>query len=146
MKKALESYFETVYQEYKNYENFFKSIAPQIKEQRENIAKFAVENEADKEIIADKLFEINSVPEFYKNDLVNLQRKVVDTFNAVKEVLEIPAEIIREIEGFIYPKQLYTIKNNAAQEIDVDYIQSLKKEAKKQYEIEIKRFFENGRI
>lgn len=136
--EILENIFEVVYQEYKDYENFFKSTAPKIKQQREDFAKYAEENISNIDLVTEHLFEIEAEPQFYQNDLVKLQNRLYITYQTVKDVIEIPAEIKKEIEAFPQPKQIYTIKNGTAQEIDLEYIGKLKTEAKKQYSVTVK--------
>lgn len=142
MEEILKNVFETTYKEYKDYEQFFKSAAPKIKQQREDFAKYAEQNASNTDLITEHLFEIEAEPQFYQNDLVKLQNRLYITYHNLKDVIEIPPEIKKEIENFPQPRQIYTIKNAATEEIDSEYLKQLKEEAKKQYSETVKQMVE----
>lgn len=133
MKETLEAIFDTAYNEYKEYETFYKNIAPQIKEQREQFIKFSQENQDNIDVLTDKLFDIETEPLNYQNDLLRLQTRLVHTYNAIKEAIEIPAEIKTEVEKFVLSKQIYTIRTGEAIEIDPEYNKKIREEGKKYY-------------
>lgn len=144
MKETLESIFDSAYNEYKEYETFFKNIAPKIKEQREDFVKFSQDNQDNIELLTDKLFEIETEPVNYQNDLLKLQTKLIHTYNTVKEVIEIPDEIRIEVEKFILPKQIYTIKSGEAVIIDPEYNNKIRTESKKYYNELLKQQFKKN--
>lgn len=139
MKEILENHFETVYKEFKEYETFLKSAAKEIKEQNEKFTQFTVDNKDNIDAITSELFEIQSKPHFYQNDLVKLLNRLIHTYEAVKEVIEIPEDIKKEISNFIKPKQFYRIENGNAVEIDTEFLEKSKEEAKKHYTLQVKQ-------
>jgi len=133
MEEILKNNFEISYQEFKEYEQFLKNAAPKIKKEREEFTQFTIDNSSNTEAITDKLFEIETTPVNYQNDLLKLQNKLITTYHTVKDCIEIPAEIKKEVESLISPKQIYKIKNGEAQEIDPSYTEKIKVESKKYY-------------
>jgi len=133
MEEILKNNFEISYQEFKEYEQFLKNAAPKIKKEREEFTQFTIDNSSNTEAITDKLFEIETIPVNYQNDLLKLQNKLITTYHTVKDCIEIPAEIKKEVESLIAPKQVYKIKNGEAQEIDASYTEKIKVESKKYY-------------
>lgn len=131
--EELKLYFETKYSEYKEYENFLKSAAEEIKAGKEELAKFVTENIDDKEKVAEKVYEIETQPQLYINDLTNLQRNLLEIYKTVSLVVDFPQEIKDEVSKFAQPKQIYTIKNGKAEDIDPEYTKRLKEDAKKYY-------------
>lgn len=130
---TVENIFETAYKEYKEYETFVKEIAPQIKTERENYQKFVKENLDNLDLCTEKLFEINEKPAHYQNDLILLQKRLIDYYEIAKEVVEIPQEIKTEIESFIKPQQIYFIQNGAAKEINPEKTKELREKVRETY-------------
>jgi len=133
MEEILKNNFEVAYKEYKEYESYFKSAAPKIKEEREQYVKFAEKHKDDLDTLADKLFEIQSVVGLKENDLIKLQVRLITVYEMVKDILEIPADIKKEIEAFVKPKQYYKIEQGEAIEIDPELSRRVKEEGKKYY-------------
>lgn len=131
--KVEETYFEVVYNEYKQYENFVKEIAPKIKKEREDFDKYVTENLDKQEELLEKLFELNEKPVQFQNDLLKLQVKLIYTYEALKDTIEIPQEIKTEIENFVKPKILFLIDNGEAKEIDPSLNKEIRDKVKAQY-------------
>lgn len=131
--KVEETYFEVVYNEYKQYENFVKEIAPKIKKEREEFDKYVTENLDKQEELLEKLFELNEKPVQFQNDLLKLQVKLIYTYEALKDTIEIPQEIKTEIENFVKPKILFLIDNGEAKEIDPSLNKEIRDKVKAQY-------------
>lgn len=135
-----ENIFEIVYKEYKDYEKFVKGQLNTIKKDREGFEKFAIENKDNIEAITEKMFEVNQNPVYYQTDLLRLQVKLIYTHNALKDLIDIPEDVTKEISEFVIPKQMFTIKDGKAEVVDVNYNEQIKKEAKKNYEESVKAF------
>lgn len=127
--EVLKNYFEIIYLEYKDYEKFIKTIAPQVIEDRKNFASFAQENKDNIELLIDKLVEVNEKPVLYQNDLQKLQLKLAFTYEAIKEIIEIPLEIRAEIEK-TNTKQLFKIENNEAIPLNEELLTKIKEQTK----------------
>jgi len=140
--REIENIFETAYKEYKEYENFVKEIAPQIKIDRENYQKFVKENVDDLELCSDRLFDINEKPAHYQNDLLLLQNKLINYYEISKEVVKIPQEIKTEIEEFVKQQQIYTIKNGTAEEVNPQKNKEIREKIKEEYTKIVKNFIE----
>lgn len=143
MKELLENHFQTVYGEYKEYETFVREIAPKIKTEREEFDKYLQKNLDDVEGAVDRLFDINSKPALYQNDLVNLQSRLIHTYETLKETVEIPVEIKTEIESFKKPKQTYKIEKGNPVEIDEKATEEFKKTVRANYRDIVKASIEN---
>lgn len=143
MKEILENNFEQVYKEYKEYESYLKSAEEKIKTEREQLPKLLQDNENSQHIIIDKLFELQSLPLIQRQDLLNLNTRLIYTYNAVKDVIEIPEEVKREIEQFMPPKQHYKIESGEAKEIDPQYSKDIKEKAREYYQLEVDKYFKN---
>jgi hypothetical protein len=141
--EELKNYFEVKYKEYKDYESFVKSKAEEIRNGRKQLEEFIQSNPDDIEEISQKVFEVETITEFYKSDLVNLQRSLIETYKAVSLVIEFPEEIKEEIASFFDPKQIYVIKANSAVEVDPEHNKRLKEEAKKQFKNIYKNLIKN---
>lgn len=132
--EAQKIYLETVYNEYKEYKNFIEEQSPQIKKDRENFEEFAKNNSSDPKLLTDKLFEVNQKPAFYQSDLMRLQVRLTNVYDAYKDSMEIPQEIKEEVQSIKIPKNIYTIKSGKAIEVDPEYSAKIKETVKKEYE------------
>lgn len=146
MEDILKNIFEIAYKEFKDYEIYFKAIAPEIKEKREQFTEFVVSNKDNIDLLAEKLFENDVIPEMHKLDLINLQNRLIYTYETVKDVLEIPAEIKTEIEAFIKPKQVYLIQAGEAKELDPEHTKKIKTSAKEHYKIQVEKLIQQNGI
>lgn len=129
MEENLKLYFETVYKEYKDYESFVLSIKDKVIQDRENFAKFAQENLEDIDKIVDKIVEINENPILHENDLMRLQMRLVNTYDTVKEIVEIPQEIKEETEKLRF-QQVFKIEDNKAIPINQDKLKTMRERTK----------------
>lgn len=142
--QILENIFQTAYSEYKEYETFFKNVAPKIKQQREEFSQKVLNNPNDVENLTEELFDNNTRPVSYQTDLINLQNRLLTTYETVKDVIEIPAEVKKEIETFIKPKQLYKIDKGEAIELDPEYMKQMKIAAKDFYKNQLQAFIKEN--
>lgn len=133
MEEIIKNNLEVVYKEFKDYEAYFKGIAPKIKEAREKFSEFAMQNYDDTDVLMKNYLENDVTPELHKADLITLQNKLIYTYEAVRDAIEIPAEIKNEIESFIKPKQVYIIQAGEAKEIDPEHTAKIKSAAKEYY-------------
>ena len=97
----LKSQLETAYSEYLEYKEYVVSIQEQLKKDKEELAKFSLDNMQDVELIAEKFIEVNEKPTLFQNDLMKLQLKLVTIYDVVREVVQdIPASLSEEIETY----------------------------------------------
>lgn len=133
--KILENNFNVLYKEYKEYEKFLKAKAPEIKKRKEDLAKLP---DYDEDTIVEEVFKAHTQSNYYAEDVIKLQNKLHTVYQFSKEVLDIPAEIEKEIENFLQQKQIYRIENGEAVDIDSEYTNKLTKEAKAHYKNQLK--------
>jgi hypothetical protein len=129
MEENFKLYFETVYKEYKDYESFVLSIKDKVIQDRDGFAKFAQENSEDVDKIVDKIVEINENPILHENDLMRLQMKLVNTYDVIKEIVEIPQEIKEETEKLRF-QQVFKIEDNKAIPINQDKLNTMRERTK----------------
>jgi predicted nucleic acid-binding Zn-ribbon protein len=137
-----EVYFETVYNEYKQYENFLREVSPKIKKEREDFEKYVSENADKQEVLIEKLFDLNEKPIQFSNDLLKLQVKLIYTYEALKDIVNIPQEQQKEIESFIKPKMLFLIEGGEAKEIDPEVNKEIRTKVKEQYKDFVKNLIQ----
>ena len=135
---AQENYFETIYTEYTNYKKFMEAEAPKIKEERENFQNYVKENSSKVEDLVEKLFDINQTPTFYKADLQRLGVKLLNTYEAYKDLIEIPEDVQKEIQQMTVQKNFFTIVDGKPKEIDPNYTKNIQKTVREQYNEYIK--------
>lgn len=130
--KILEDVFENEYSEYTLYNNYVKSISKKIAKEREEFAKFALQNKEDMEKVLDHMFDVNEKPALLGLDIVKLQTRLFNTYNVVKDIIDIPKEIREEINSLPKPRLAYKIENGEAVAIDPKANEETRKYAKDQ--------------
>lgn len=130
--KILEDIFESEYNEYTLYNDYIKSISKKVAKEREEFAKFALQNKEDIDKILDHMFDVNEKPALLGLDLTKLQTRLFNTYNVVKDIIEIPKEVREEINSLPKPRLAYKIENGGAVAIDPKANEETKKYAKEQ--------------
>ena len=137
-KEIAENHFEIVYQEYVEYKNFIKSGEDKLKERQNNFRKHAVESEKSIEELADEMFELSIEPMQETTDLKSLKDRLLYTYLALKDLIEIPKEVKEEIAEMEKHKNFFHIKNGKKEEVDVEHNKKLKEIYRDQHRENIK--------
>ncbi len=119
--------FETTYVEFKEYESYLQAEAKKLEKDRTNFAKFALENKNDMNLIIERMFEVNEKPALQKNDLVKLQNRLINMYDIIKDVVDIPKEVREEINSLPRPRMSYKIEEGKAVEINKDMNNEIRK-------------------
>jgi len=119
--------FETNYAEFKQYESYLQTESKKLEKDRANFAKFALENKNDLDMVVERMFEINEKPALQKNDLVKLQNRLINMYDIIKDVIDIPKEVREEINSLPKPRVSYKIEGDKAVEINKDMNNEIRK-------------------
>lgn len=119
--------FETTYAEFKQYESYLQAESKKLEKDRANFAKFALENKSNMDIIVERMFEVNEKPALQKNDLVKLQNRLINMYDIIKDVIDIPKEAREEINSLPRPRMSYKIEEGKAVEINKDMNNEIRK-------------------
>ena|SRR5690606_14277343 len=119
--------FETNYAEFKQYESYLQTESKKLEKDRANFAKFALENKNDLDTVVERMFEINEKPALQKNDLVKLQNRLINMYDIIKDVIDIPKEVREEINSLPKPRVSYKIEGDKAVEINKDMNNEIRK-------------------
>lgn len=135
--------FETTYAEFKQYESYLQQESKKLEADRSNFAKFALENKSNLEEVVEKMFEINEKPALQKNDLVKLQNRLINMYDIVKDVIDIPKEVREEINSLPKPRMSYKIEDDRAVEINKDMNNEIRKFVKDNNMAFVKKIIES---
>lgn len=124
MEEIAKNYLEVIYKEYKDYENFAKTLAPNILKGREELAKIITEKGIDSPDIIDKIVEFEFKPTLYQTDLQRLQLRLVYVVDAYSQIIEIPKELLEEVSK-LRPKFLYKPDGNDIIELEPETIKNV---------------------
>lgn len=119
--------FDTSYSEYKQYDLYLKTEYKKLEKERGGFAKFALENKSNLDIVIEKMFEVNEKPALQKNDLVKLQNRLINMYDIIKDVVNIPKEVREEINSLLRPRMSYKIEGDKAVEINKDMNNEIRK-------------------
>jgi hypothetical protein len=114
----LEDTFQNHYSEYKDYETYIKSKTKKLEKDRNEFAKFALANQSDMDKVLTHMFEVNEKPALQANDLMKLQTRLVNTYETLKEIIDLPKEVREEINAIPKPKLSYKIEDGKDVEIN----------------------------
>lgn len=98
MSKQLQNNFNTIYKEWKEYNTFFHQYIKSKEDSVKDKIKDILDNPEDSEKILEYFYDTQSYPQMYKADLNLLSLKLVTTYNAVKDDIEVSEEIRKEVE------------------------------------------------
>lgn len=143
MKESLEAVLEAKYKEYKTYKDYILKLAEDRKESEQNFEKFVVENANDMKKISDKLYELKILPNMCIADLNKIQAELLQTYDVINGLIDVPQEIKKEISSLARRKQYFIIKNGEVEPIDSSYNDKIVNQAKKQYDEHVKKLL-NG--
>lgn len=119
--------FETTYNDYKSYEAQVNSETKSLENDRSNFAKFVLENKDDLDLVLDKMFDVNEKPALQKKDLLILQNKLINAYEVVKDVIDIPKEVREEINALPRQRMSYKLDNGKFVEINKDMNKEIRK-------------------
>ena len=142
-KKILEDIFEQVYTEFSEYDDFISKVSKQIENDRKNYQKFARDNRDNVEALYEKMYEINEKPVMYGNDHIALQTKIVTIYDVVKDIIDIPKDVRERINMLPRRKMYFKIDNGEPVEINPQYNENIRKQARSESEPFIKRIIQN---
>ena len=143
MKEILEKEYNKYYEEYKNYDRLATDIAKKVKTDREDFKTFANGNQDNFELLEDKLFEINEKQILHLQDLATLKARLRIATNLLEEVIEIPKEILAEVNKFPDVEFLFKITNDEFEEIDSEKVNKIKSAWKEMYKQQIETIAKN---
>ena len=134
MKEQLEDKLLADYKVYLDYSNFVDSISDSILKDRQNFSDFALKmGEENMEALIEKAFEINEKPFQYRNDLIILETRLLNTFDVVKDLIEVPQEIKDKVLSMKRVSPQYKIEENKLVEIDPESNKKYREEVAKNY-------------
>jgi len=132
--KTLLSSFEERYQEFKDYSTFYTKFVETAKENLKEREEFILKNIDSPEAIENFILENSTLPYYYANDLEILKERLIATYEAVKDFIELPQEVIDDMFVTIKLKSklAFKIVAGSPEPIDPNYIEQIKAEIKKQ--------------
>ncbi len=132
-KDILQNNFETVYKEYKDYKFFVESIGDEIKAQRDAFKERAVSGKDDDDTLVSALFDLSIKPIQHDTDLKILRERLINTYDAYRDVLEFPEDVKEEVRNLIRPLQIYNVSNGSLVEINKEKNDLFREEARKNH-------------
>lgn len=138
MEETIKAHLEGVYKEYVEYRDYYKSIYKTPEERRaEIVSKITAESEPQE--VLDSVFTYNFKYNRYEQDIYNLLTRLAHTVRAYQDLIEIPEELLKEVENFKMV-QAYVIKNGEEKEVSKEENEQLKAMLKQNYDRIIKEF------
>lgn len=135
--EILEQEYNRYYEEYKAYDKLASEIAAKIKQDREDFKKFAYENQEDVKALEDKLFEVNEKQILHLQDLATLKARLKIATDLLRDVIEIPKEVLQEVDKFPNIELLFKPSNDVFVEINPEKITKIKEHWKGVYKQQI---------
>jgi len=138
MEEIIKSHLEGVYKEFIEYRNYYKSIYKTPEERRKIIAeKVTVETTEDETL--DLVFTYNFKYNRHEADIYNLLSRLYHTIRAYQDLIEIPEELLKEVENFKMI-QAYTFINGEEKELNKEENEQIKTALKQNYEKIVQEF------
>ncbi len=138
MEEIIKSHLEGVYKEFIEYRNYYKSIYKTPEERRKIIAeKVTVETTEDETL--DLVFTYNFKYNRHEADIYNLLSRLYHTIRAYQDLIEIPEELLKEVENFKMI-QAYTFINGEEKELNKEENEHIKTALKQNYEKIVQEF------
>jgi len=145
-KQSQEDIFDNVYKEYKEYETFYKAAAKENEEKRKDFEQFVLKNADNQEKIMEEIFNLNESPIQQQNDLINLQKKLLYTYEALEQVIEVPVEIAKQIKEIQKnTKNTYTVQKGELHEVDPEHNKKVREMTRERYKKTVDEFLENSK-
>ena len=138
MEETIKAHLEGVYKEYIEYRDYYKSIYKTPEERRTEIAN-KITTESEPQEVLDSIFIYNFKYNRHEQDIYNLLTRLFHTVRAYQDLIEIPEELLKEVENFKMI-QAYTVKNGEEKEINKEEIEQLKVLLKQNYDKIIQEF------
>lgn len=138
MKETIKAHLEGVYKEYIEYRDYYKSIYKTPEERRVEIAN-KITTESEPQEVIDSIFIYNFKYNRYEQDIYNLLTRLFHTVRAYQDLIEIPEELLKEVENFKMI-QAYTVKNGEEKEINKEENEQLKVLLKQNYDKIVQEF------
>lgn len=129
----LQNNFETVYKEYKDYENFIESSQEEVIKRREGFKELALSGSKSDEELVSLLFDLSIRPLQSEQDLLILRNRLIAVYDAYKIILDFPTDIKEEIQNLQRPYQVYRVHNGSQVDIDKEKNDKFREEAKKKH-------------
>jgi len=138
MEDTIKAHLEGVYKEYIEYRDYYKSIYKTPEERRTEIAN-RITTESEPQEVLDSIFIYNFKYNRHEQDIYNLLTRLFHTVRAYQDLIEIPEELLKEVENFKMI-QAYTVKNGEEKEINKEENEQLKVLLKQNYDKIIQEF------
>lgn len=129
-RETLENIFEKAYQDYVAYEKYIKAESKNVAKGREEFAKFALANKDKTDLILERMYEVNEKPVLLGIDSTNIKTRLVNLYDALKDLIEIPKEVKEEINAFPRIKYFYKIEDGEAIPINPEMHNDVRNRAK----------------
>jgi hypothetical protein len=138
MEEIIKAHLEGVYKEYVEYRDYYKSIYKTPEERRTEIAN-KITTESEPQEVLDSIFIYNFKYNRHEQDIYNLLTRLFHTIRAYQDLIEIPEELLKEVENFKMI-QAYTVKNGEEKEINKEENEQLKVLLKQNYDKIVQEF------
>lgn len=129
-KQILENSFETIYKEYLNYKNYFKSIEKSPEDRRKDVIEKVTSGELSDEQAIDFMFDNGIKYEAHKKDLEILGNKLFIAFYLLNGVLEFPKEVLDEVKSLKEIQAGFFIENGEAVMLNKSAFDEIKNQLK----------------
>jgi hypothetical protein len=134
------AYLEKVWTEYSEYKEFVKTISKPIEELRKEVASKVTINTTPEEA-QELFFQGFEKTMLHNGDFVNQQNRLFYTVEALKNSIEIPKEIKKELENIKFI-QIFAIKDKKETVINQEALDFTKSQIKEAMSNGVKQFKE----
>jgi hypothetical protein len=134
------AYLEKVWTEYSDYKEFVKTISKPIEELRKEVAS-KVTIDTTSEEAQELFFQGFEKTMLHNGDFVNQQNRLFYTVEALKNSIEIPKEIKKELENIKFI-QIFAIKDKKETVINQEALDFTKSQIKEAMSNGVKQFKE----
>lgn len=132
------SYLEKCYKEYIEYKNFLIEQSKKQVDAKTEIATVLKDIE-DEDVITDLFFEKQSKIFLFQQDFLEQQRRLFFTVEALKNQIEIPEEIKKEVSNLTF-NQIYYIKDGEEEVLSQEALDFTKNQIKEQLKLGVEKF------
>ena len=143
--QELKLYLDKIFTEYLDYKNFTQEKLKIVKNIKEEVAKNISATTSDDEVADAYIDKVGKIF-LFQRDFQQQQTRLFFTVEAFKDYLEIPQEIIKELEGFEF-MQVFAIKNGKEEVINQEALSTAKEQVKSEIKLGMeefkKRFLQN---
>ena len=138
MIEIAKAHLEGVYKEYNDYKEYYKSIYKSPEERKRQITD-KLTAETEQEEIVDLVFTYNYKYNRHEADLYNLLTRLYHTVKAYQDIIEIPEELLKEVEPYKM-LQAYTFIGGEIKQINKNEDEEIKTFLKQNFDQILNQF------